>query len=72
MIVETENGINDITECGRIYTDNANVANLYVSLLDGSGNRLEDYVGNIEKYTGAGNYQAQVLPQEQVDKILDR
>lgn len=72
VIVETENGINDITECGKIYTDNTDVSNLYASLLDGSDSHLEGYVKNIEKYIGAGNYQAQVLPQEEVDEILDR
>jgi len=72
VIVDTENGINDITECGRIYTDNADVSNLYASLLDGSDSHLEGYVKNIESYIGEGNYQAQVLTQEQVDEILDR
>ena len=72
VIVETENGINDITECGKIYTDNSDVSNLYATLLDGSDSHLEGYVRNIEKYIGKGNYQAQVLPQEEVDEILDR
>ena len=72
VIVDTENGINDITECGKIYTDNADVSNLYASLLDGSDSHLEGYVRNIEKYIGEGNYQAQVLTQEEVDEILDR
>jgi len=72
VIVETDNGINDVSECGKIYTDNSDVAKLYVSLLDGSDSHLEGYVKNIEKYIGEGNYQAQVLPQEQVDDILDR
>jgi hypothetical protein len=72
VIVETDNGINDVTECGKIYTDNADVANLYASLLDGSDSHLEGYVRNIEKYIGNGNYQAQVLPQEQVDQLLGR
>jgi len=72
VIVETDNGIDDVSQCGRIYTDNADVANLYASLLDGSDSHLEGYVRNIEKYIGKGNYQAQVLPQEEVDEILDR
>lgn len=72
VIVETDNGINDVSECGRIYTDNADVADLYASLLDGSDSHLEAYVRNIEKYIGIGNYRAQVLPQEQVDEILGR
>ena len=72
VIVETDNGIDDVSQCGRIYTDNADVANLYASLLDGSDSHLEGYVRNIEKYIGKGNYQAQVLPQEEVDEILGR
>jgi len=72
VIVETDNGINDVTECGKIYTDNVDVAKLYASLLDGSDSHLEGYVRNIEKYIGKGSYQAQVLPQAQVDQILGR
>ena len=72
VIVEMENGINDISECGKIYTDNSDVDNLYTSLLDGSDSHLEAYVKNIEKYIGEGNYQAQVLSQEEVDEILGR
>lgn len=72
VIVDTENGINDVSECGKIYTDNSDIVKLYDSLLDGSDSHLEAYVKNIEKYIGAGNYQAQVLSQEQVDEILDR
>lgn len=72
VIVETDNGINDVSECGKIYTDNADIVVLYTALLDGSDNHLEGYVKNIEKYIGEGNYQAQVLTQEQVDEILDR
>ena len=72
VIVETDNGINDVSECGKVYTDNADVANLYESLLDGSDSHLEAYVRNIERYIGKGNYQAQVLPQTQVDELLGR
>ena len=72
VIVETDNGINDVSECGKIYTDNSDISNLYGSLLDGSDSHLEGYVKNIEKYIGEGNYQAQVLSQEQVDEILGR
>jgi hypothetical protein len=72
VIVETDNDINDVTECGRVYTDNADIDNLYASLLDGSDSHLEAYVRNIERYIGKGNYQAQVLPQAQVDDILGR
>jgi len=72
VIVETDNGINDVSECGKIYTDNADVDRLYAALLDGSDSHLEGYVRNIEKYIGEGNYQAQVLPQEQVDELPGR
>lgn len=72
VIVDTDNGINDVSECGRIATDNPDIDNLYGNLLDGSDSHMEAYVKNIEKYIGAGNYQAQVLSQEQVDEILDR
>jgi hypothetical protein len=72
VIVETDDGINDVSECGKVYTDNADVQRLYSSLLDGSDSHLEGYVNNIEKIIGEGNYQAQVLSQELVDEILDR
>jgi len=72
VIVETDNAINDVSECGKIYTDNADIENLYSSLLDGSDSHLAGYVKNIEKYIGEGNYEAQVLTQEQVDSILGR
>jgi len=72
VIVETDNGINDVSECGKVYTDNADIARLYTALLDGSDNHLKGYVKNIEKYIGEGNYQAQILTQEQVDELLDR
>ena len=66
VIVETDNGINDVSECGKVYTDNSDVNNLYASLLDGSDSHLEGYVRNIEKYIGKGNSPALVLPQEEV------
>lgn len=72
VIVETDNGINDVPECGKVYTDNADIQRLYSALLDGSDSHLEGYVNNIEKIIGEGNYQAQVLSREMVDAILDR
>ena len=72
VIVETDNGINDVSECGKIYTDKADIQRLYGSLLEGSKNHLRAYVENIEKQIGEGNYKAQVLPQEEVDAILGR
>ena len=72
VIVETENGIDDVSECGKIYTDNADIQRLYESLLEGSESHLRAYVDNIETIIGDGNYVAQVLTQDQVDAILDR
>jgi len=72
VVVETDNGINDVNECGKVYTGNADIQRLYSSLLDGSDSHLEGYVNNIETFIGEGNYEAQVLSQEQVDAILDR
>ena len=72
VIVETENGIDDESECGKVYTGNADIQRLYGSLLEGSENHLRAYVSNIEKQIGAGNYEAQVLTQDQVDAILSR
>jgi hypothetical protein len=72
VIVDTDNGINDVSECGKVYTDDRDVQRLYSNLLDGSDSHLEGYVMNIEKHIGEGNYQAQVLSQEMVDAILDR
>ena len=71
-IVEADNGINDVSECGKVYTDNPDITQLYTSLLDGSDSHLEGYVKNIENHIGEGNYMAQVLPQEQVDEMLGR
>ncbi|MBT8120346.1 MAG: DUF2202 domain-containing protein [Gammaproteobacteria bacterium] len=72
VIVETDNGINGVNQCGKVYTDKADIQRLYSSLLDGSDSHLEGYVANIENIIGEGNYQAQVLSQELVDAILDR
>jgi hypothetical protein len=72
VIVDADNGIDEVTRCGRISTGNSDIVKLYDSLLDGSDSHLEGYVKNIEKQIGQGNYQAQVLSQEQVDEILDR
>lgn len=71
-IIEQDNGIDTDTDCGKIYTDNGNIQRLYTSLLEGSENHLRAFVRNIERRQGEGSYQAQVLPQEQVDEILGR
>ena len=72
VIVDTDNGIDDVSECGKVYTSKPDIQRLYESLLEGSENHLQAYVSNIEKQIGVGNYQAQVLTQEEVDAILGR
>ncbi|MDX2478033.1 MAG: DUF2202 domain-containing protein, partial [Gammaproteobacteria bacterium] len=54
------------------YTDQPDILRLYGNLLEGSESHLRAYVKNIEKLIGEGNYEAQVLTQEQVDEILER
>ncbi|MBT8340261.1 MAG: DUF2202 domain-containing protein [Desulfatitalea sp.] len=71
VIVETDNGIN-ANECGMTYTDEVNLKTMYQHLVAGSENHLRAYVKNIEGVIGEGNYEAQVLSQEQVDAILGR
>jgi hypothetical protein len=71
-ILEADNGIDDVSQCGRIYTDEPDIQRLYDSLLDGSKNHLQAYVHNIEKVIGEGNYRAQVLSQDELDEILGR
>jgi len=72
VIVEADNGINNESECGKVYTDKQDIQLLYEHLLAGSKNHLRAYVRNIEKLIGQGNYAAQILEQEQVDEILGR
>lgn len=72
VIVEAKNNINEVSQCGKVYTDKKDIKNLYNSLLNGSDKHLASYVKNIEKQIGRGNYQAQVLPQDQVDEMLGR
>jgi len=71
VIVATDNGI-DTGECGLLYTDNKSIIRSYNNLLDGSKNHLRAYVRNIESIIGYGNYESQVLTQEEVDEILGR
>ena len=71
-IIELDNGINESTECGKVYTDKEDIITLYGNLLEASENHLRAYVKNIETVIGEGNYEAQYLPQEQVDDILGR
>lgn len=58
--------------CGLHYTDETALINAYSSLIDGSENHLRSYVGQIEAVIGECNYEAQYLPQEEVDAILSR
>jgi len=71
VIVETDNGIG-VGECGLDYTDEAALINSLGSLVEGSKNHFRSYVAQIELIIGVGNYQAQVLTQEEVDIILGR
>lgn len=58
--------------CGLRHTDEIALSNAYRSLIDGSGNHLRAYVGQIEAVIGEGNYRAQYLSQDEVDAILGR
>lgn len=71
FIVETFPNIDD-GECGLDYTDEKALIKTYGNLLGGSEEHLRAYVRNIEKIIGEGNYVAQVLTQEEVDRILGR
>ena len=57
--------------CGLSYTDEPALQNLYEHLVDGSENHLRAFVKNIEKITGEP-YEAQLLTQEDVNRILGR
>ena len=71
-IIQQDNGISSESDCGKIYSDNPDIQRLYTSLLEGSENHLRAFVRSIERRQGEGSYQAQVLPQDQVDAILRR
>lgn len=71
-IIELQESISSDSDCGKIYTDNADIQRLYTSLLEGSKNHLRAFVRNIERTEGEGSYRAQILPQAQVDEILGR
>jgi hypothetical protein len=71
-IIDADNGIESFAECGRMYTDNEDIIQLYTSLLEGSENHLRAFVSSIEKRIGEGNYQAQILEPSEVDAILNR
>ena len=71
-IVQQDNGVDDDSECGLVYTDEPDIINLYESLLNGSESHLRGYVRAIEAMVGKGTYTAQVLSQAEVDAILER
>ena len=54
------------------YTDNPDVLDIYADLLDESREHLRLLVSDIEKISGTGKYQAQVLQQDEVEAILSR
>ena len=69
---EPVKGIDPAVGCGRDYTDEKAIKQLYDHLLNGSENHLRAYVYAIEQIIGEGQYQAQYLTQEEVDDILER
>ncbi|MDR9502436.1 MAG: DUF2202 domain-containing protein [Desulfurivibrionaceae bacterium] len=70
-IVDADNDIG-VGECGLEYTDEARLQTMYTNLLEASKNHLRAYVKNIERIIGEGEYEAQMLSQEEVDEILGR
>ena len=72
VIVDVSNGISETAACGMRYTDNPDVLQVYELLLKESRKHLRQLVSAIEQQTGEGNYQAQVLPQLEVDEMLAR
>ncbi len=52
-------------------TNKTDIKNVYTNLLNGSYNHLRAFAGQIESLTGAP-YVAQVISQEEVDKILGK
>ncbi|MBN1697433.1 MAG: DUF2202 domain-containing protein [Spirochaetales bacterium] len=71
VILETAD-LSGTCRCGLACTDVKAIRTMLTHLLDGSKNHLRSYVKNIEKIIGKGNYEAQVLTQEEVDEILGR
>jgi hypothetical protein len=70
VIVDISNGINAVAACGRNYTRNPDVLQIYDNLLEESRKHLRRLVHDIELQIGSGKYQAQVLQQAELDKIL--
>jgi len=72
VIIDIHNGINDAAACGRNYTDNPDVRQDYDLLLEKSRRHLQALVQAIEQFPGAGDYQAQVLQQDELNALLAR
>jgi hypothetical protein len=72
VIVDISNGINEIAACGRNYTRNPEVLQVYDNMLEESRKHLRLLVHDIEQHIGTGKYQAQILQQKEVDDILSR
>jgi len=72
VIVDISNGINEAAACGRNYTRNPDVLQIYDSMLEESRKHLRLLVNDIELQIGTGKYQAQLLQQETLDDILAR
>jgi hypothetical protein len=72
VIVDISNGINGVAACGRSYTRNSEVLQIYDRLLEESRRHLRLLVRDIELQVGTGMYQAQVLQQNELDNILSR
>ncbi|MEZ9330266.1 DUF2202 domain-containing protein [Vibrio breoganii] len=72
VMIEEIDSIKVSNDCGLIYTNDRVISSLYGHLIAGSEDHLKAFVYNIEKYIGEGAYQAQVLPQEDIDDILGR
>lgn len=70
VMIEQIDSINSANDCGLVYSKNRVINSLYENLLAGSENHLKAFVSNIERQIGEGAYQAQVLSQEELDKIL--
>ena len=72
VMIKKIESIKSSSDCGLIYSNNRVINSLYENLIDGSENHLRAFVRKIENYIGEGAYQAQVIPQEEVDQILGR
>ena len=70
VIVDRDNGIDKLDQCGLAYTRNIEIQNIYHVLIEGSKEDLRAYIGAIETVIGKGAYRAQVMTQQQLEEIL--